>query len=339
VISVHLTTSRRLRSGLLGRAIDSVLAQTYRDFELIICDDASVDGTDEYLHGIALADQRVRTFRNPRNLNSVAVSLGRCFRESDPERPYVTWMFDDCTLAPRAFEILVDRIARLNTDFVFGITRVHNPDGSYFLVGHHPVAVILRDIATSSSLVPNAGILIKRSVFDRVGWYDPSIVLRRSCDWDLFRRMIEMNCSFDTIKAAVADEYGSTQADSLRNAFTTTFDIMSRYARARDAAHVDLSLNACLNGPIDFIPPGDWSEDQLSLIYAMFIEYYLSVGDLARGYVWAERLGGLLPERPFFFDALVNAVKSRDSSRSLMAAGALAAGYYWTYKEARGMRS
>ena len=50
----------------LPRAIESVLAQTYGDFELIVSDNASTDETQEVL--ATYSDPRMRTFRNERNL-------------------------------------------------------------------------------------------------------------------------------------------------------------------------------------------------------------------------------------------------------------------------------
>jgi glycosyltransferase involved in cell wall biosynthesis len=337
MISVHMTTFRRLGSGLLRRAVETVLAQTYADFELVICDDASFDGTSDYLRDVAEHDPRVKIVRNPRNVNSVAISLGRCLKASDPERPYVTWMFDDCTLQPHAFETLLARMDD-SLDFVFGVTRVHNADGSVLLVGNKAPAEIRAGVAGSSILVPNGGILFRRDVFDRVGWYDANIVLRRSCDWDLFRRAISSGCAFDVIHDVLMDEFGGLQGDSLRNSFTTTFELMAKFARLRDAARFDLSLDAVLGGPIDLIPAGDWSPDEFTLIYAIFVEYYLSVGDIARAYRWAEKLRPKLPEQPFFLENLSACVASRNPTQSLMAAGALAAAAYWNFRETRSSR-
>lgn len=52
-------------------AIDDILAQTYSNFELIISDDASTDGTAEVLERYR-GDQRIRIFRQPVNLGFVA---------------------------------------------------------------------------------------------------------------------------------------------------------------------------------------------------------------------------------------------------------------------------
>ena len=60
-VSVYLPT--RNRAHLVGRAIDSVLAQDFRDFELLVVDDASTDATPEVVAAIARKDPRVRRYR------------------------------------------------------------------------------------------------------------------------------------------------------------------------------------------------------------------------------------------------------------------------------------
>lgn len=56
------------RAGYLPQAIDSVLAQTFHDFELIILDDASTDNTEEVVSSYASKDQRIRYIKHPSNL-------------------------------------------------------------------------------------------------------------------------------------------------------------------------------------------------------------------------------------------------------------------------------
>ena len=89
-VSVVLTTFNR--SALLPRSIASVLAQTHRDFELIVVDDGSTDDTQEVLARID--DLRMRVVRHERNLGvsgarntGVAATTGTfvCFHDDDDE--------------------------------------------------------------------------------------------------------------------------------------------------------------------------------------------------------------------------------------------------------------
>ncbi len=65
-VSVCLLTYNR--APLLARSIESLLAQTHKDFELIINDDCSPDDTEEVCRAFEQRDTRVRYCRNERNL-------------------------------------------------------------------------------------------------------------------------------------------------------------------------------------------------------------------------------------------------------------------------------
>jgi glycosyltransferase involved in cell wall biosynthesis len=63
-VSVCIPTFNRIN--LLPVAIDSVLHQTYQDFELIVCDDGSVDGTPDLMS--QYTDSRIKYIRHPQNI-------------------------------------------------------------------------------------------------------------------------------------------------------------------------------------------------------------------------------------------------------------------------------
>jgi glycosyltransferase involved in cell wall biosynthesis len=55
----------------LAQSLDSLLGQTYEDFELILSSNASTDGTDEICRAYAARDSRIRLFRQPTNIGAV----------------------------------------------------------------------------------------------------------------------------------------------------------------------------------------------------------------------------------------------------------------------------
>lgn len=65
-VSICLLTYNR--AAVLGRSIESLLAQTYRDFELIVNDDRSTDDTESVVRRYVEADPRVIYYRNSSNL-------------------------------------------------------------------------------------------------------------------------------------------------------------------------------------------------------------------------------------------------------------------------------
>lgn len=81
----------------LAQAIDSILAQSFTDFELIICDNASTDATESICRGYAAADPRVRYHRNPQNLGA-APNFNLCVDLADGL--YFKWAAHDDILTP-----------------------------------------------------------------------------------------------------------------------------------------------------------------------------------------------------------------------------------------------
>ena len=90
----------------IGPAVASVLGQTYADFELVVVDDDSLDGTADVVHGFD--DPRIRLSRNPSHLG-IAASHNRVLRCSDSE--LVVHVDADDIVHPGAFGRMVAAMA------------------------------------------------------------------------------------------------------------------------------------------------------------------------------------------------------------------------------------
>jgi glycosyltransferase involved in cell wall biosynthesis len=76
----------------LEKAVQSILDQSYRDFELVISDNASTDSTEDICRRFAVRDSRVRYFRNERNIGA-APNHNRVFELSSGE--FFKWAAHD----------------------------------------------------------------------------------------------------------------------------------------------------------------------------------------------------------------------------------------------------
>jgi glycosyltransferase involved in cell wall biosynthesis len=85
----------------LAEALDSVLAQTYGDFEIIISDNGSTDRTQEICRGYAERDPRVRYLRSEMNCG-VYRNFRRGFESAQGE--FFMWLAHDDKLAPEFLE-------------------------------------------------------------------------------------------------------------------------------------------------------------------------------------------------------------------------------------------
>ena len=104
-------TTPRLSIGLpvfngddyLEEAIDSILAQTYSNFELIISDNASTDGTEDLCRAYAVQDRRIQYHRNPKNIGATQnwyrvfdLSRGEYFASAAHDDVYAPDFMEKC---------------------------------------------------------------------------------------------------------------------------------------------------------------------------------------------------------------------------------------------------
>lgn len=85
----------------LRQAVESILSQTFADFELIICDDASIDGTWALLKDLAARDGRIRLLRNAVNRKAGA-ARNRCLHSARGR--YIALMDSDDWSTPERLE-------------------------------------------------------------------------------------------------------------------------------------------------------------------------------------------------------------------------------------------
>jgi glycosyltransferase involved in cell wall biosynthesis len=104
-VSVLMTAYNRAK--YIGVAIESVLASTFRDFELVVVDDGSTDGTQNIVKGCAARDSRIRFHQNDTNLGDCrnrAASLAR--------GKWLKYVASDDYIYPHGLEVLVSTMQR-----------------------------------------------------------------------------------------------------------------------------------------------------------------------------------------------------------------------------------
>ncbi len=185
-VSVILPTYNRAH--LLCRAIESVLNQTYKDFELIIVDDGSEDNTGELV--TRYTDKRIRYVPLEKNMGAAAArnrgiqaSRGKYigFHDSDDE-----WLPEKLEKQIKIFKTLSPEVGLVYTNML----RVHNNGSTEYL---NSPTVTQGEIIDSEKLeyhVFGIGIqstLIRKECFEKVGIFDEEFP--RFIDLELFIRL------------------------------------------------------------------------------------------------------------------------------------------------------
>lgn len=91
----------------LAESLDALLAQTYGDFELIISDNASTDGTQAIAEAYAERDPRVRYVRHPVNRGS---TFNHNFVIHEARGELFKWVSDDDLYAPELLELCIEAL-------------------------------------------------------------------------------------------------------------------------------------------------------------------------------------------------------------------------------------
>jgi glycosyltransferase involved in cell wall biosynthesis len=153
----------------IEQAVRSLLAQTFTDFELIICDNASTDATEVICRRYAALDPRIRYHRNNENLGAARnYNLG--FHLSSGE--YFRWAAHDDLCAPECLERCV-AVLDAQPSVVLCYTKTHVIDEEGRIVDSHDEGLVLLEDDPA---------LRHRAFHERFGrttWCDPIFGLMR----------------------------------------------------------------------------------------------------------------------------------------------------------------
>lgn len=170
---------------IMKLAIESIFNQTYNNFEFIICDDGSNDGTYEILKSLTEKDNRVTLIRNDRN-RRLAYSLNRCLKIAKGE--YIARMDADDISMPNRLE---KQIKFLDEHLEYAIVGCNllfiNNNGIWGkrIFAEKPTKKSF--LFTSPFCHP--AIIMRKKVLDKVDNYKVEKITRRLEDYDLFMRM------------------------------------------------------------------------------------------------------------------------------------------------------
>lgn len=169
----------------ISKMMDSILNQTYQDFEFIICDDGSIDRTYNIIKDYEEKDSRIRLIQNEKNMG-LAYSLNKCLNCARGN--YIARQDADDISTPNRLEVQINFLKRnIEVGFVSSNVFLFSNDSVWGKrnLKEDPKK---KDMLFCSPFVHGA-LVIRKSVITQVSGYRISKETCRTEDYDLFMRM------------------------------------------------------------------------------------------------------------------------------------------------------
>ncbi len=203
LISVIIPTYNR--SNLLGNTLDSIINQTYTNWECLVIDDGSTDYTEELMNLYVQKDSRVKFYHRPQERpkgGNAARNYG--FELSQGE--YIQWFDSDDLMVPTFLERKMKVIGENGLDFVISKTanfedpnpsKIINFNAHYYQYNEYEISHRNYAVQSINWLTPD--FLGKRSLCNKVKFHEK---LRSAQERNFFCKI-----SFYSTKAVIIDEF------------------------------------------------------------------------------------------------------------------------------------
>ena len=201
LVTVYIPSHNRC--DLLKRAVNSVLAQTYKNIELIIVDDASVDETHHYLTQLTSEYDNVRTFKQKQAMGACAA---RNIAIADAKGTLITGLDDDDEYLPQRIE---DLVAHYDENYAFVCTGFLWHYGKKSRAVDHTAKIITLDEQLNYNYATNQ-VLVATERLRAINGFDESFVACQ--DYDTWTRLIK---KFGNAKRVAGASYVIHRGDDI----------------------------------------------------------------------------------------------------------------------------
>lgn len=175
----------------IKRALDSVLSQTWADWELLVVDDCSTDGTADIVASYAQKDTRIRLLHTEKN--SGAPALPKNIGIENARGEYIAFLDHDDEWLPMKLEKQL-QVFENSKDEKLGLVSCYiyirdNETGKIKSKRKNFQKKINNALLQYNFLVTSSCIVVKKEVFEKIGKFDINFSV--SDDWDMWLRIIK----------------------------------------------------------------------------------------------------------------------------------------------------
>ena len=184
-------------------AIESILNQTFTDYELILCDDGSSDNSIEIIEKYASTDNRIKVIKNTTNLG-LAQTLNNCLKIAQGE--YIARMDDDDISYPSRFK---KQVEFLDSHYEYAIVgtscTMYDSDGIWGESIEEGERTKL-DIYLGQTFA-HPSVMMRKEAITSVGGYTTGSEAERTEDFDLWCKLYEKGYKGINLRDVLLDYY------------------------------------------------------------------------------------------------------------------------------------
>jgi glycosyltransferase involved in cell wall biosynthesis len=179
-------------SKYISEAIESILNQTFTDFELFICDDGSTDGTLDIIQKYAQSDGRIRVLINNKNIGNLKTT-NRLLAECKGE--YIAIQDADDVSSINRLELLKSEfdtnpdLGIVGSNYIVTDENLNAMYCGYFLKSNEEIKSIMQ---REPPPLLYASVLVKKNIIEKAGIFRPVFKRRGYADLDWIYRICEI---------------------------------------------------------------------------------------------------------------------------------------------------
>ena len=198
-VSVIMGIYNTLKKEFLEESINSILNQTFTDFEFIICDDGSTNECFLWAEELCKNDKRCKLIKNEQNMG-LSYTLNRCLENASGE--YIARMDDDDIAEKTRLE---KQVSFLDNNNEYGVVasnaNLFDDKGIYGELVYPEI--IKKESFLFGNPIVHPSVLVRKNAYDMVGGYRDLRITNRVEDYDLFMRMFAINIKIYVIQEKI----------------------------------------------------------------------------------------------------------------------------------------
>lgn len=173
-------------------SIESILKQSYTDFEFLILDDFSSDSTLEVLKEYELKDERIKVFKNSKNIG-LTKSLNKLIKLSNYN--YIARQDSDDVSLPNRFKVQLDYMKLKKISVSTSLAKLKNSKQIRPKLSH---LLPQKTIIKIKNPFVHGTMIIEKSVLEEVNLYDENFYYAQ--DYKLFYDLVKKGVKIGVIK-------------------------------------------------------------------------------------------------------------------------------------------